>query len=349
MPLIPNLLERLLLQTDVLPGPLVDLFAAVGFRAVWAALNLGVFEALERGEALTAGGLAEAVGADERGITYLLGVLQALGYVQEQGGRWTNTAMTRRRMVRGAPKNVVAGFHYWGATLAELWDDLEGSIRSGQPATDLYAWLEQRPYALRDFQEWTIAVARLTGDEIVGKVKLPSTARRLLDAGGGHGVYSIAFCRRYPDLAATIFDLPGAVAVGREIVEAEDMNARVTTQEGDLLRDDLGTGYDVVLLFNIVHGFRPDQNRLLLGKVAAALKPGGQLIIMEQFAGRAPTPMAEAVAQILGLSFYHLLGGQIYPYAEVAGWLTDAGFTTPRRSDLRQAPGSSLVQATRAG
>lgn len=349
MPLIPNFVERLLLQTDQLPGPLVDLFAAVGFRAVWAALNLGIFEALERGEALTAGGLAEAVRADERGITHLLGVLQALGYVQEQGGGWTNTTMTRRRMVRGADKNVIAGFHYWGTALAELWQDLEGSIRAGQPATDLYAWLEQRPYALRDFQEWTIAVARLTGDEITRKAPLPPGARRLLDAGGGHGAYSIAFCRRYPELAATIFDLPGAVAIGRETVEAEDMNARVSTQEGDLLQDDLGTGYDVALLFNIVHGFRPDQNRLLLGKVAAALNPGGQLIIMEQFAGRAPTPLAEAVAQILGLSFYHLLGGQIYPYAEVAGWLTETGFPAPRRVDLRQAPGSSLVVAARAG
>ena len=83
--------------------------------------------------------------------------------------------------------------------------------------------------------------------------------------------------------------------------------------------------------------------------VWAALNPGGQLILLEQFAGRAPTPLAEAVAQILGLSFYHLLGGQIYPYAEVAGWLAEAGFPTPRPVALRQAPGSSLVVATRAG
>ena len=91
-------------------------------------------------------------------------------------------------------------------------------------------------------------------------MKLPPTARRLLDVGGGHGSYSIGFCRRYPQLSATIFDLPGALKLGQETIAAERISDRIWVQEGDFWVDDLGDSYDVALLFNIIHAHLPDKN-----------------------------------------------------------------------------------------
>jgi cyclopropane fatty-acyl-phospholipid synthase-like methyltransferase len=245
--------------------------------------------------------------------------------------------------------NIAAGYSYWGAILAQLWNNLEESIRTGQPPVNLYEWIEQQPDVSRDFQTWMIAIARLTSDEIVRKIKLPPDARRLLDVGGGHGMYSIALCQRHPALTATVFDSPQVLRVARTSIAAAHLDERIAVQPGNFWQDDLGSGYDIAFVFNIVHGFTPEQNTALLGNVARALHPGGTVVIQEQLAGRAPGPTAKAASQLLGLSYFHLLGGQIYRFADVARWLADAGFNAPRRINLLKSPGLSLIVATKAG
>lgn len=115
--------------------------------------------------------------------------------------------------------------------------------------------------------------------------------------GGGHGAYSIALCRRHPQLMATVFDLPEALKAARENVAAEGLEDRIELREGDFLTEELPTGYDVALLFNIVHGFEAEQNAALLQNVAAALDPGGLVAVVEQVTGRAPGPASRAFAR----------------------------------------------------
>ena len=347
MPIVPNLPERLLfLRLNRAPAPLLDVFGAVAFRAALAALKLGVFEELREGP-LAPADLAGRLGTDERGTLFLLRALEPLGYVTGSGERYANSEMTARWLLAGSPTSVAAGFCYWGAVLPELWGDLEETVKSGRPRTNLYAWFEENPGASRDFQEWMVAASRLMGGEISRKLGLPKGARRLLDVGGGHGSYSIALCERYPRLVATVFDLPEALASARQNVAAAGMEYRVELREGNFLEDELPAGYDVALLFNIVHGFEPEQNAALLGKVAATLRPGGTVAVAEQLAGETFGSASKAFGGLLGLSYLQLLGGRTYAYEEVLGWMREAGFGEERRVDIVRAPGSSLILATK--
>lgn len=347
MPIVPNLIDRLIFfHLNQGPAPLLDLFGALAFRTVQAAVTLGLVDALSEGP-LPPDELARRIGADVRGTTVLLEALEPLGYVSRTDGRYANTAMTARWLVRSSPTTVAAGYDFWGATLPQLWGNLEESITSGQPPVNLYEWIEDQPEASEAFQTWMIATARLGAGEILGKLKLPAGARRLLDVGGGHATYSIELCRKYPDLAATVVDSPQALKAARANVAAENMGDRIELREGDFWKDDLGSGYDVALLFNIIHAFSPEQNTELFRRVRAALNPGGFVVILEQLAGKVPGPTARAINAIFQLNYFHLLGGSIYSFDEIAGWLADAGFTTPRRVNLLKAPGSALVLATR--
>ncbi len=116
-------------------------------------------------------------------------------------------------------------------------------------------------------------MARFTAPELTRAVRLPRRARRLLDIGGGHGGYSIAFCEKYPSLTATVFDLEPTSEIGREIVERERMNDRVKFEVGDFLSDDFGSDYNAALYFNIIHNFSEEDNRKVLAKIARSLKP----------------------------------------------------------------------------
>ena len=352
MPLTPNLLERTLFQTlNLGPAPVLDIWAAVGFRAVLAAVRLGVFAALARGPQ-TAAALAGALGTAPRATGALLAVLESLGYVRAAGAGsvYANTPMTAKWLT--APEGQAhfgAGFEFWGYNLFELMDSLEDTVRTGRPGLNLYEWIEDQPEASRAFQQWMVALAGFAGEATIRLAPLPPTAQRLLDIGGGHGRYALAYLRRYPQLTATIFDSPRALEAAQASLAETGLGARVTLQPGNFLVDDLGRGYDAALLFNILHGFSAEQNAALVAKAAGALAPGGRLIVVEQLAERAPTPAANATKALLGLSYLHLLNGRLYAYEEVAGWMQAAGLSGLRRRDSPRLPGTSLVSGAKAG
>ncbi|HEU0076899.1 MAG TPA: methyltransferase, partial [Longimicrobiaceae bacterium] len=211
------------------------------------------------------------------------------------------------------------------------WGDLESSVRTGQPPRDYFRWLGDHPDTLRQFQHMLSGGARLLGDKVVELAALPDTARRLLDLGGGHGIYAAAFCNRHPELHATLFDLPEALEAGREMLADAGLEGRVDFLAGDLLRDDFGSGYDAVLLASVVHCLLPEDCARLLGRVRDALNPGGVVIVSEQVAERrrGDTELRHAFLQTFSVNLFHLMGGQLDPRETIAGWLTGNGFEPP--------------------
>ncbi len=343
MPLRPRLIERLLLfHFNLVPGGMLDFLGAEAFRAFGAARRLGVFDALTGGP-LSAADIARRIDADARGTALLLQALGAVGYITHKNGRYAITAETAKWLpVLGD------GLAFFEILLDRL-GDLEQTVRRGGPAIDFRDWLDRRPNGWRDFQAGMVALARMAAREVAAKVDLPRAARRLLDVGGGHGLWAATLCRRYPQLSATVFDLPQALESARETIAEQQMEGRVAMQPGDFWKDDLGGGYDVALVFNIVHGNSADKNSELLRKVAGALQRGGRIVILDQLAGPVLGATARAAAALTGLALFNLTGGQAYSFDEIAGWLRSTGFDRPRRARLLRLPGSALVLATKVG
>lgn len=347
MPLMLNLLERSLIVTlNQGPGPILDLWSALAFRAVMAAERLGVFEALVAGPA-TAAELAGRLGADPRGLEILLEALVPLGYVECRDGGYSNTEMTGKWFTSQAKANFAPYMRFWDDVMVALWPTLTNSVREGEPAVNLYEWIEDQPETSRHFQEGMVAIAGLVQDEIADKLAFLSNGGRMLDVGGGHGAYSIALCRRYPGLSATIFDSPQALATGRVQVEKAGLGNRIEFVEGNFLSDSLPGGYTAALLFNIVHGFSPEENKALVVKATGALNPGGRLAIIEQLAGGEGKGGSAAINRLLALTYFHTLGGRVYPFAEVAGWMQQAGLGQIQRIDFRRTAGSSLIMGVK--
>lgn len=345
MPLMPNLVERTLFFTlNQGPGPSLDLWSGPAFRIVLAAIRLDLFEALARRPA-TSEQLAQDLGTDARGTALLLEALAALGYVQARDAAYGLTAMARKWLTRGGAVNLTPFYRYWGVIVEEFFPRLEDSLRTGVPPVNLYAWLEDHPDVARDFQEGMVALTRYVQADVLNKIALPPDARHLLDVGGGHAAYSIALCQKYTRLEAVVLDTPQALAAGAAGIAAAGLSARITPLSGDFFADDLGTGYDAVLLFNIVHGLTAQQNVDLLYKVRAALNPGGVVYLLEQVPGSTPLPLSGAAARILGLSYFHLLGGQTYSFAEIERWLQVAGFGAVQRASIPKAA-SALITGT---
>ncbi len=102
-----------------------------------------------------------------------------------------------------------------------------------------------------------------------------------------------------------------------------------------------------MLLANVLHYQDDAANVALMRKVAAALAPGGAVLVVEQLEVSAPLATANVFMRLLALNYRVGLGGRLYSAADIARWCTDAALSPPRRATLHSAPGTSLLTATR--
>jgi 2-polyprenyl-3-methyl-5-hydroxy-6-metoxy-1,4-benzoquinol methylase len=307
-----------------------------------AAVRTGLAARLAQGPA-TAAELAADLGLDPVPTRLLLDCLRSGGHVSTRGGRYQLSRSSRRWLDPGSELSVarfVAGTaDYW-----TWWASLDEVTRSGQPAGHHDAPPDD-PY-WRRYITGQLDLARLSASEVARKLPLTSEARTVLDVGGGHGWYSAQLCARHPRLTATVLDLPGSAAIGREIIAKAGLADRVRHRDGDATIDDLGSGYDAVLCFNLVHHLSADQIVGLFGRIRAALAPGGVLAVMDAFAE--PARRKSAAANFLGLFVYLSSGAQVHTPAELHGWLGQAGFGTPKRKPILRIPGQAMYLARAA-
>ncbi len=348
MPLIPSTLERLLFITlNQAPSALIDVFGATGLRVVLLASDAGVFDALEEGP-LTVEQLAAKIDADRDGLAALLPVLDSFGYVGEAGGMYSNTRQTSSWLLSSSPDHILDFLRWWKEIVYRYWDEyLEVAVLGGKSAPDLYEWISLQPRGWEIAQAGIEAVARLALADVVKALNIPDTATRLLDVGGGHGLYSVRLCQDHPWLKATIFDFPEALEQAEKNIQANGLGQQMDVLGGDYLQDDLAGPYDVALLFNVIHAHDKHENYELLRRVAEDLRPGGRIHIMDQMEEPSIGRVSAASHRILSLAYHVGLGGRTYSSTEVTEWLIQAGYTNVSKSKLRRAPGTVIVSASR--
>ena len=350
MPIAPNFLERLVLfRLNRGAAPLLDLFGAAGFESVSLALEMDLFETLAAADGpRTAEALARDLEAHPDGVAMLCDFLAAHRYLDATDDGYRLTRMTESWLLPDAGTDMGPWLTFWDELVFPFWEaQLETAVREGEPDRTLYEWLDEEPGRWETAQDGFRATASLVLDDVADAVTVPDGADRLLDIGGGHGLYAFELCRRVPGLSATLFDTPGAVEAVRDEIPA-DVADRVTLQAGDYRDDDLGSGYDLALVFNVVHAHDPAGNVALFERVRDALAPGGRVAVLDQWEGSARTPVGEAGLRFVALTYLATLGASVYPRDEVAGWLREAGFTDVDATGVGPLSGMGLLQARAA-
>ncbi|HET9082140.1 MAG TPA: class I SAM-dependent methyltransferase [Trebonia sp.] len=342
-----NPAERLALRTGLVPVAAADAWGGMALSGiVVAAVRTGITARLAAGHA-TAAELAAELGLDPLPTRLLLDCLRSAGHVTERSGRYRLSRSARRWLDPASPLSVatyVAGVSdYW-----PWWSGLDETVRTGKTSSSHEAGPDD-PYWHR-YIAGQRELARLSAAEVAKKIPLPARPRALLDIGGGHGWYAAALCQRHPTLRATVLDLPGSAAVGRELIAAAGLSDRVGFREGDATTADLAAdidgGYDAVLCFNLVHHLAPEAAAALFRRASAALKPGGTLAVLDVFAE--PGRRASAHADLLALFVYLSSGARVHTPRELGEWLHEAGFAPPKKVRILRIPGLTLQVTTKS-
>ncbi|MGH3170838.1 MAG: methyltransferase [Trebonia sp.] len=339
-----NPAEWLALRAGVVPTAAAEAWGGMALSGVLAAaVRTGMTAHLAR-QPSTAAELADALGLDPVPARLVLDCLRSAGHVRQRRGRYRLSRGSRPWLDPESPRSVarfVAGTaDYW-----DWWAGLDEVTRRGQPV--------RHHSAPPDDEYWEryirgqLDLARLSAPVVARRLPLPERAGSLLDIGGGHGWYAAELCRRHPGLTATVLDLPGSAAVGREIIAAAGLPDRVRHRDGDATRDDLCSGYDAVLCFNLVHHLAEEQVTSLFGRVYAALAPGGVFAVMDGFAK--PGRRAPNAASVLSLFVYLSSGAQVRAPADLAAWFRAAGFGSARKIRVLPIPGQALYVVRKPG
>ncbi len=309
-------------------------------RMLLTAGELGLFDHLE--ESASAAAVARALKANERALTILLDGLSALKLIHKEGGLYRNGQDVSAYLVSNKPDYRGAIFRHQ-AQCWHGWSELTETVKSGHgPA-------QERRGRHRDQRAFILgmqAVARDLAPRLAARLPLPESGR-LLDVGGGPGTYCMAFCRQRPALSCTLFDLPETLKIAREVLAAEgaEVASRIRLKAGDFTTDELGSGqYEFVWLSQVLHAYPEQACAALIGKAAAALRPGGVAAVHE-FALSPDRTRPQRAA----LFSVHMLavtaGGRAYSRGEIAGWLRQAGLAGVR--SFKASPASTVILAHR--
>ena len=337
-----SLVERLALAAGLVPVPILDtLFGMLKARVVMAGVRLGVFEGLAL-ESHTEASLATALKLDAECLGMLLRCLVYCGYLELEGDRFSLSALGQRSMVEGAPRDLT-GFVQWNYTQWQFAEHLETLVRTGE-GLDFHHTLTD-PVAWGHYQKAMLDTARFDAPVLVKRVPVRRGATRLLDLAGSHGLLGASISRRHPPMRSTVIDLPAAIPPARELAAREGLADLVEHREGDLTRDDLGSGWDVVLLSNILHHFQPAQIAGILTRVHRATAEDGTVAIWEIERPRRSAKPSEGDGVALFFRLTSTAGA--YSGEEYAEWLEHAGFRAITIVRPRLSPGSVLVHARR--
>ncbi|MGH7772536.1 MAG: methyltransferase [Candidatus Binatia bacterium] len=309
-------------------------------RILQAAVSLGIFEAF-KGTRLDAPTLAASIHADVRATEILLNALVALGLLEKNGQCFFLTQISSTYLVRSSPK-YFGGMVLFESSLWDCWGALEHAVRSGRPihAPDMYQGDQQETERFISAMH-SLVEARGDAQLLIERLDL-SRVTELLDVGSGPGTYPVHFCRKYPRLRATIFDLPGTMKITERFIKTSGLENRIRLITGDYRVDPIPGSYQMVFLSNIIHAEGSEETGRLMAKIHACLDHRGRIVIKDHILDDTLThpPVGAIFALLMLLTTEH---GRCYSLAEVKEWLEKAGFARVQEIRLPHPLASSLV------
>jgi hypothetical protein len=237
--------------------------------AIEAAAKLNLFDLLKT--PLTEEEITQSFSYPDM-IQPLIQILTGSGLIEEREGKFCSSPLARDFFSVQSPYSQIPYLEKQLWHLTDLWENLPSILTQGPRLYD-----EEEFFALRSLP--SMAANALTGrlQEVTDAVShLPrfATCRRMIDLGGGHGLYAMALAKRNPDLTAIVYDHPQVTPLARDTISRYGMEKQVTTVGGDFFTDTIGSGYDIVLSSSNPSG----KTRSMIPVIISSLNPGGYFV-----------------------------------------------------------------------
>lgn len=256
-------------------------------QALFAAVELGLVDALASGGPMRAEALAEQRSCNADAVHRLLRGLATLGVCEGlDDGRFALTALggplAARHPASLQPWVLLAGRRLW-----KTWSGFTEAVRTGQPVglgddeADRFERLQRDPSEADDLHPAMAALTRQLAPAVAScVVSLLAPGATVVDVGGGTGELLCTVLQAAPLARGVVLDRLHAAPMAETRIAAAKLVGRAGFVAGDFF--EAVPPADLLLMKSVLHDWDDDRCVRLLGRCGAALQPGGAVAIIER-------------------------------------------------------------------
>jgi hypothetical protein len=297
-----------------------------------AVAHLGIPDQLAIAEPQSAEQLAKAVGADTGAVARTMRALASVGVFEErEPGQYALTPIGTR-LRSDVPDSMRDLF------LAETdevhrraWDRLVDAIRSGEPQPKAvfgggpFEYYSEHQKEGEQFGRAMQNVSALAVHGVMAKYDF-STARLIVDVGGGNGSFVRAILQQQPQARGIVFDLPYIEPQATTSIRQDGLSSRCQFDAGDFFKA-VPPGGDIYLLKMILHDWTDEESRRILASIRKAIAPNGRVLVVELLV---PENNEPGFVQLMDINMLVMTGGLERTPSEFGALLADAGLRLTR-------------------
>lgn len=273
--------------------------------------------------------LAPQCGAHAPTLERLLRALTSIEMFQRlPDGRYRNSPGTEI-LRRDHPQSLWAEAMFLPAPY--MWrplGELAESVRTGEPSFDrahgnsFFRYLSEHPDDAEAFNRVMTQDILWTTPALLRACDF-SRFHRLVDVGGGHGLFLNHILSAVPKLQGVLFDQPQVVAGAKDSFKGE-VAARVEIASGSFF-ERIPEGADAYSLRRIIHDWDDEEAVKILSNVHTAMNPGGTLLLIEGLIDSPTRPVG-----LMDLTMLVFFGGRERTENEFRNLVLSSGFTLSR-------------------
>ncbi|MFQ1702650.1 methyltransferase [Loktanella agnita] len=320
------------------PTPLMQLLMShMTGKYVFVASEMGLFAAIGLGAA-NLNRLAQDMQVPVRTLRIIADALVSAGFLEKDQNTYRNTDVTSAFLSGQSGPDFRPVMRLWDKYIYPQWATLEPALRDGKQTL---GW-EQFTQEQHDVFNEGVAVFTASSAQALPHIYDFSQHRRVLDLGGGMGLFLMAAAASHPDLTGTLFEMPQAAALARPRIIKAGLQDRLDVVEGDLLMDTLPSDYDGIIVANVLHLFSESTNLSILHRLRDGAAKGTRLLLIDFWTD--PSQTNPPLAALMAGTFHMQTGeGDVYSSDTVARWLEDTGWAMQSHAPLAGA--ASLIVA----
>lgn len=286
-----------------------------------AAIEMDVFSHLET--PITATELSEKMNWNDNNTLNLLRGLYGLGYLERDADKFYNMPESSKYLVKGKLTYMGDVLLFFCKNQGMNLEDVVKQIKEGpmpmentQQSMDFAAFGDAMRMAQSGIRQQELL-------EIVRSLPENGSIQKVLDLGCGAGCLGIAIVKDMPGRTCVLLDLPSMQALVEETAASSGVEERLSVSACDFLKDDIGSGYDLILCSSVMFLGVAD-NVDFFTKLKNSLNSGGVVLCLSE--GIEPD-YSEPWDMIMGYMAFNLQGmpmgvikGQIADTAKAAGF-----------------------------
>lgn len=294
-------------------------------QAIYVAAKLGIADLLAEGPKSSME-LAAATGTDTLCLFRLMRALADLDIFSHSGSDYFALSSLGEALQSNVPGSLRAIIISLGEIHYQACGSLLHSIQTGSSGfkhafgRDLFPYLQAQAAAADSFNQGMTDLSAMLSYAVLCAYDF-SRISHVIDIGGGRGMFSRNVLKFYPNLKATVLDVPCAIETAQQ--PGNDASCQpLSFVSGDFFRS-VPSGADAHLLCGIIHDWSDDRALSILRNCRKAIARPGTLLLVEMVV---PEDGTKCFSKLLDLNMLVMNGGRERTRAEFRTLLAAAGY-----------------------